>query len=177
MNEKKIKEDFINSFGEEMWKQEEMLGKLVPVEINVCKLLNIEMIPVICEEMEEDSRYYIQEDYIAISPKMLLNYTDAVKSMVHELRHKYQKECCKNNYTNENKTLVNNWRMEFKRINTPLGMFEMMTNYYGLTIELDAHAYSKWYMKEKMNIMTFHPNIEYDILIDIYIKKYFEITK
>lgn len=47
------------------------------------------MIPVVCENIEEDSRYYFKDDFIMISPLMLESYTDVLKSLAHEIRHQY----------------------------------------------------------------------------------------
>ena len=76
MNKEKLKEGFINSFGEEKWKQEEMLSKLMPIHKELADYLGIEMIPVVCEDIEQDSRFYPKEQYIAISPLMLEKYSE-----------------------------------------------------------------------------------------------------
>ena len=39
------------------------------------------MIPVVCEDIEEDSRFYFKEQYIIISPLMLEKYSDAGANM------------------------------------------------------------------------------------------------
>ena len=83
----KLKEEFINSFGEEKWKQEEMLSKLMPLHKELANYLGIDMIPVICEDIEEDSRFYFKEQYIVISPRMLEKYSEAAKSLVHEVSY------------------------------------------------------------------------------------------
>ena len=72
MTKEKLKEEFINSFGEEKWKQEEMLLKLMPIHKKLAKYLDVEMIPVVCEDIKEDSRFYFKEQYIIISPLMYL---------------------------------------------------------------------------------------------------------
>ena len=61
--DKKLKSEFIKYFGEEKWNQENTLSKLWPIQLAICKDLGIEPIPVVVEEIEEDSRYYIKEDY------------------------------------------------------------------------------------------------------------------
>ncbi|MBQ3253244.1 MAG: hypothetical protein IJA65_01705, partial [Acholeplasmatales bacterium] len=71
MSDKELKENFIKYFGEEKWNQEEMLAVLYKEELRLCKYLNIEPIPVIADAIEEDSRYYIEENYIVISDKLI----------------------------------------------------------------------------------------------------------
>lgn len=176
MDNIKLKQEFINSFGEEKWNQEEMLGKLIKPQMELCEYLGIEIIPVICDDIPEDSRYYIKEEYIVLSPKMLLSYTDALKSLVHEMRHQYQFKCINDPNTKENPELVNFWKEDFiknaKELN-PLDQ-ESINDYYSLMIELDAHAFSKWYLKYKYDIYTIHPNLLYDEFTSQYIKKYLE---
>ncbi len=176
MDNNKLKQEFINSFGEEKWNQEEMLGKLIKPQMELCEYLGIEMIPVICDDIPEDSRYYIKEEYIVLSPKMLLSYTDALKSLVHEMRHQYQFECIIDPNTKENPELIKLWKEDLSGKAKDLNVFnqESVDNYYSLIIELDAHAFSKWYLLYKYDIPTTHPDIIYDELLNRYIKKYFE---
>ena len=110
MTKEKLKEEFINSFGEEKWKQEEMLSKLFPIHKEIAEFLGMDMIPVICEDIQEDSRFYYKEQYIVISTRMLEKYSDVVKSLVHELRHQYQALCISNPNTKENLKLVKLWK-------------------------------------------------------------------
>ena len=82
MTKEKLKEEFINSFGEEKWKQEEMLLKLMTIHKKLAKYLDVEMIPVVCEDIKEDSRFYFKEQYIL---SIFLFYTKQSKQMI-ELR-------------------------------------------------------------------------------------------
>ncbi len=177
MNDKELKENFIKYFGEEKWDQEEMLGKLIPLQKELSDYLNINMLPVVCEEeLLEDSRLYIKDEYIALSPKMLENYTDAAKSLIHEMRHQYQIICCCDPNTKENPELVKKWDIDLKSLNEPVNPYDQdsVDKYYSLIIELDAHAFSKWYMLDKLGIETHHPLLEYDAIIDFYIERYFK---
>ena len=179
MNNKKLKEEFINSFGEEKWNQEEMLAKLVEPQMELCKYLGIEMVPVICEDIPDDSRYYFKDEYIVLSPRMLLSYTDALKSLVHEMRHQYQFKCASDPNSKENPYLVNLWRDDLTKNAKYVNPFDQdsVTDYYSLVIELDAHAFSKWYLLYKYDIPTTHPDIIYDELLTRYIKKYLRTEK
>ena len=120
----KLKEEFINSFGEEKWKQEEMLSKLMPLHKELANYLGIEMIPVICEDIEEDSRFYFKEQYIVISPRMLEKYSEAAKSLVHEVRHQYQVKCIYDENTKENPQLVLFWIEDYPKLINPLTKFD-----------------------------------------------------
>jgi len=176
MKNDKLKQDFIDAFGEEKWKQEEMLSKLMPIHRDLCKFLGIEMVPVIFEDIEEDSRFYFKEQYIIISTRMLPKYSDVVKSLVHEVRHGYQYHCMFDPNSKEKPILINNWLEDFGKLINPLTLLKMGydgNDYLLNTMELDAHAFSKWYLKEKLFIETHYPQPEYDEILDAYIRKYF----
>ena len=115
MNQDKLKQDFINAFGEDKWNEQEMLSKLMPIHKELCEYLGIEMVPVIFEDIEEDSRFYFKEQYIVISRRMLPRYSDVLKSLVHEVRHGYQYYCIFNP-NNENPTLVKNWKQDLDKL-------------------------------------------------------------
>lgn len=175
MNKNKIKEEFINSFGEEKWKQEEMLSRLMPIHKALAKYLGIEMIPVICDEIEEDSRFYFKEQYIVISTKMLEKYSDAAKSLIHEVRHQYQQVCINDPNTKENPILVKLWKEDMPKLFNPLTYLNLEGDnpYLSNVCELDAHAFSKWYLNEKYHIETHFPQFEYDALLDLFAEKYY----
>lgn len=162
MSDKELKENFIKYFGEEKWNQEEMLALLYKEELKLCKYLNIEPIPVIADAIEEDSRYYIEENYIVISDKLILDKTEALKCLIHELRHCYQLNCVRNNLDNK---LVNIWKEELQEFK--------IIDYGNSTMELDAFAFTKYIMNKWYNINIIFPDIVYDELINMYIDKYF----
>ena len=70
MKSDELKDNFIKYFGEEKWNQEEALATLYKEEFKLCNYLGIDPIPVITDTIEEDSRYYIEENYIVISDKL-----------------------------------------------------------------------------------------------------------
>ena len=175
MNEKQLKEDFINAFGEEKWNQEEMLSKLMPIHKELAEYLGLEMIPVVCEDIEEDSRFYFKEQYIAISPRMLEKYSEAVKSLVHEVRHQYQVKCIYDDNCKENPQLLLFWIEDYPKLLNPLIQLENDGQGYLTNMcELDAHAFSKWYLKTKLDIETIYPDPIYDEFLIRFSKKYYE---
>ena len=176
MTKEKLKEEFINSFGEEKWKQEEMLLKLMSIHKKLAKYLDVEMIPVVCEDIEEDSRFYFKEQYIIISPLMLEKYSDAAKSLIHEVRHQYQQKCINDPNTKENPDLVRLWKEDMPKLFNPLIYLNLdgKNPYLSNVCELDAHAFSKWYLKEKYDIETHYPQFEYDALLDLFAEKYYK---
>lgn len=138
-----------------------MLLKLKEPQKELCEYLGVEMIQVVCEDIEEDSRYYFKDDFIIISPQMLESYTDALKSLVHEIRHQYQYKCANDPNTKENPILVNDWRHEFSNLKRPVDPSnqESVNEYFSMMTDLDAAAFSKWYLEWKVDGQVFsHPN-------------------
>lgn len=165
LTEKELKEKFVKHFGIELWNQEDMLSKLWPIELIICNDLGIEPIPVVVEEIEEDSRYYIKEDYIAISSKLIMDEIEAIKCLLHELRHAKQFNCITDEDSNH--PLKEIWVEEI--------IFEIngksQEEQLGSMIEIDAYAYQKIMMKKLFGIDWHYPNEEYDKMINSYVEK------
>lgn len=173
MNDKEFKSEFIKYFGEEKWNEEEALGKLFEYEMFLANYLNVDPIPVVVEDMMEDSRLYIKEEYIALSKECIKNHIEALKAVSHEYRHYYQLQCIRNGINNK---LVNNWKEDFLnpvQVNDPNDV-AAMTLYGFMTIEIDAFAFQKFALKKFLNIDTHHASLEYDVILDSYIDKYFK---
>lgn len=92
MNEKKLKEEFIKWFGEDKWKEEEILSFIFMEEVFLCELMGIEPIPVIFDKVKEGNSYFnIDEEYIVLSPELIKEgSSEILESFLHELRHYYQ---------------------------------------------------------------------------------------
>lgn len=162
MNDNELKDNFIKYFGIDKWNQEEMLGYLYKEDLKLCNYLGIELIPVVVGSIEEDSRYYIEENYIVISDKLILDKTEALKCLIHELRHCYQFNCLRDNFDNY---LVNIWKEEFSNAHK--------LEYSSMALELDAFAFTKYIMKNWYNIIVIFPDLEYGEILNRYIDKYF----
>lgn len=166
LTEKELKEEFVKYFGIELWNQENMLSMLWPIELAICKDLCIDPVPVVVEEMKEDSRYYIKENYIAISSKLIMDEIEAIKCLLHELRHAKQFNCI----TDENSThpFKEIWISELIYETSGISQEEQL----GLMIEIDAYGYQKLMLKKLFDIDWHYPNEEYDKVIDSYVEKY-----
>lgn len=84
LSEEELKKEFIKYFGKEKWNEEEMLSNLLDFQFFVFEDLGIEPIPVIFEDIEEDSRLYVRDGYIAISRKLKNNKIECAKCIAHE---------------------------------------------------------------------------------------------
>lgn len=166
MSEEELKEKFVSYFGEEKWNQEEALSNLWPLEILICDDLGIEPIPIITDNIEEDARLYDKEDYIVISEKLILDEVEAIKCVIHELRHVYQKVCVTN--CDNTEPLLKLWIDEQ---NSPINLMSY-SEQMCLSIEIDAYAYQKYMLKVLYDIDWHHPNTNYDYVVEHYMEKY-----
>ena len=173
MTDEELKQSFIAYFGQEKWDEEEALGKLVEYQMVLANYLGVDPIPILVEEMMEDSRLYIKEEYIAISKECIKNHIEALKAVSHEYRHYYQLQCIRKGIDTQ---LVNNWKEDFLnpvQVTDPDDALSM-TLYGLMTIEVDAFAFQKFALKKFLDIETHHASLEYDMILDSYINKYFK---
>lgn len=171
MNKRELKEKFISYFGEEKWNEEKQLTKLLKFQIYVANYLGVDVIPVIVEDIVEDSRYYLEEAYIVISKKLINDEIEAAKCIAHEMRHHYQWYIIKNNIDHRFK---DEWKKNLsKTININPNLVDDIANYDSSLIELDAFAFQKYIIKKYYGLDIYHPIIEYDTILEFYIEKYF----
>ena len=168
MSDDEIKKEFIKYFGEEKWNEENYLSDLFPVELALADYLGVEPIPVIVEDIEEDSRYYPKENYIVISKKLISDEVEALKCLTHEYKHYQQFMCIIHNITKA--PLLDKWREDFQINYASITSNEERL---ALTVEVDAFAFTKYIMKEWFDIDVIFPNLDYDSVLEMYIEKYF----
>ena len=171
MNEDKIKEDFINAFGEEKWEIEQALSKLEPISKELAEFLEVPQIPIVVENIPEDSRMNFQLECIILRKDTALNYIEALKALAHEYRHWMQFLCVKNQDTSN--PLVYEYAEGFMYMSEHGNTNDGSNEYYSLIIELDAFAFQKYFLKEVLDIETHYPNEEYDKMLDKFIEYFY----
>ena len=157
MTKEELNEEIRKAFGEEIYKEEVMLDRLYEIEDHLEELLGIEKIPIIFEKMKDDSRLYFDKLYIGINSEFKNDFVKCAKCVIHECRHLFQVLYISTHKDERSKR----WK---KEINDK-DMF-----YYFKEIELDAFAYTKYYMKTYLNIEVLFPDSEYERIIDTYMK-------
>lgn len=174
MSDKEIKSEFIKYFGKDKWNEEEAIENLNDIEYILSEILVLPTIPVITEDIPEDSRLDLKKQAIIISRKLILNKTEAVKCLVHEYRHLYQQVILQ---TAPEHPLYNKWLKNLKNMkNTVVDVNdpEEYTKYLLQPLELDAFAYTKYFFKKYLNqeLICFNEEIEkvFDKYINTYIK-------
>ena len=154
----KIKEDFINAFGKEMWEEQELLDELQKYIDKVCKeYLGIDSIPIVFETIKGDiSRYDFKLQAIILNRKYKNDYVELLDSCFHELEHHWQRIYIANNDTPKAKR----WEKEFKNYNR-----EDQTQ----EVEIDAYAFSQVILNCEFGLTHKHPDPYIQYLIDDYI--------
>lgn len=171
MNKEKLKKDFINAFGEEKWEIEEALAKIEPISKELAEFLEVPQVPIIVENIREDSRMDFKLECIILRKDVALNYVESLKSIAHEYRHWMQFLCVKNQDTSN--PLVYEYAEGFMYMAKHGNANDGTLDYYSLIIEIDAFAFQKYFLKEVLDIETHYPNEEYDKFLDKFIKKFY----
>ena len=171
ISDEELRKEFIASFGEDKWIEEEMLGKLFPLSFELSDYLGIDYYPILFEELSEDSRIYFEEEYIAINIKFKDDYFECAKCVSHELRHIYQLLYVK--VSSDNRALRMKGELEHPVILDPNDITSI-TNYSFQEIEIDAYAFTKWYFKKHLNMDVIHPSRDYEKIITAYMQTYFK---
>ncbi len=171
MNKEKLKQDFINAFGEEKWEIEEALAKIEPISRELAEFLEVPQLPIIVENIREDSRMDFKLECIILRKDVALNYVESLKSIAHEYRHWMQFLCVKNMDTSN--PLLYEYAKDFTYMAQHGNSVDGTDDYYSLIIEVDAFAFQKYFLREVLDIETHYPNEEYDQFLDKFIKKFY----
>ena len=173
MSEEELKKDFIDSFGIDKWNEMEAEVPCDMLSMRLCNYLEIDSVPVLFEEMEEDARYYDVLNYIAINKKFIGNELEIRKSIIHEVKHLHQKYCISHkNEINKSASieLIRKWEADYKINQRLIPLDKLML----MSIEIDAFAFTKFILKEWFQYDYHHYDLIYDELLNIYINKYFK---
>lgn len=154
----KLKEEFIESFGEDKWNELEILKPLQEAVDLVCnEYLGIEPITVVFEALPEDvARYDFKLEAIILNNKYKDDYIELLDGCLHELEHHWQRLYIANN--NTPKAL--RWKKEFENYDKYNQIQE---------IEIDACAFSQVILSCEFGLSYKHPNKYIQLLIDDYI--------
>lgn len=173
IKDNKLKEEFIKYFGEEKWNEEEMLEEIMDFQIYVANYLNIDLVPVIVEDIPEDSRLYIKENYIAISKNIINDKIEVSKALAHEMKHIHQLLLVASDLYHPFKE---EWKNEFQHMSqvSTNSSDEELANYVSGLVEIDAFAFQNFIVGKYYNVILEHPNKEYEKILKKYSSKMFE---
>lgn len=159
MTDEEIKSELIKYFGKDKCNEVESIENLNDIEYILLEILVLPTIPVITEDIPEDSRLDFENQAIVISRKLILNKIEAVKCLVHEYRHLYQQVILQ---TAPEHPLYNKWHKNLK-------------NMKNIVVDInDPEEYTKCFFKKYLNqeLICFNEEIEevFDKYINTYIK-------
>lgn len=140
------------------------MNKLDELSRRICDHLGLDILEYKFEDLGiEDSRLYLKEEYIGINIKYKDNYIECAKCLTHEYRHVFQFYYV--NLMNDNLSQL--WKEEMAVMKTGT-----QSGYLGQSLELDAFAFTKYYLDKFENIKTTNCIEGYDEVVDAYINKY-----
>ena len=171
LSNEKLKEEFIKYFGVDKWNQENELEKLTEFHLKLCKDYNLDSIPLIVENISEDSRYDIQNDCIIISENVVSNYKEALKCVIHETRHMYQRMVVELEITSH--PLYQVWYDNFKEAHSAdPNNINQIEDYFKQPIEIDAFAFTKYIFRKYFNEDLICFDLMIEDIFNLYIEKY-----
>lgn len=138
---------------------------LKPLCIRIANRLGIDPLDIKFEDLTDDSRLYLKENYVAINKKHENDYEECAKCIAHEYRHIFQLFYV--NIFNDERS--ERWKKELQGAVNSSNMDNTGSNYISQEIELDAFAFTKYYL-EKFENMKVRSKIDgLDNVIDKYI--------
>ena len=170
-SKEQIDKEFIEAFGKEQWEIEEAISKLEPISKEIAEFLGVPQVPIVVENIPEDSRMNFQLECIILRKDTALNYLEGLKALAHEYRHWMQFLCVKNQNTSN--PLIYDYADGFMYMIQNGNSKDGTVDYYSLIIEIDAFAFQKYFLKEVLDIETHFPDPEYDKILDKFIKNFY----
>ena len=134
--------------------------------IRIADRLGVAPLEIKFEDFSDDSRLYIKDNYVAINKKYENDYVETVKCIAHEYRHVFQIFYVQ--IFSDERSL--RWRKELQSMINSSNINASETNYLSQEIELDAFAFTKFYLENFENIKVENRIDGYDQYIDIYIE-------
>ena len=172
VSDESIKEEFIASFGETKWKEEEMLSRLIPFSEKVAKHLGVDSIPIVFEDLDRvDSRIYFKEQYIAINERYSCNLEECMKCLAHEYRHLFQYYMIAL-FSNDDSAVGTLARLYKEDFDNQVGI-ENYTQYMMQVVEIDAYAFTKVYLKKYYKLDIKISNKSYSKIVEEFINRYY----
>ena len=131
---------------------------------NLSDFLDISLLPVKFDKMgNDDSRLSVKDNCVLINEKLKDNYLELIKAVTHEYRHAWQLFYVYEN----NDSIAKRWKEEL----TTYHSGSNSNDYFLQAIEVDAFAFTKYYLKRFLDIDVVNNVTGLDKILDQYIKK------
>lgn len=148
------------------------MDKIMKLQEEITNYLGIMSLPVTFEDLGiDDSRLYLENEYIAINIKHKNNFLECAKCLTHENRHVFQVIYC-NIYDNARSA---RWK---QLLSTQINSTNLNGNYdkyLSQELEIDAFAFTRYYLKKFHNINVENKIKGFDFLLDNYIVEHSDI--
>lgn len=138
---------------------------LKPLCQRIADRLGIDPLDIKFEEMIDDSRLYIKEEYVAINKKFEYDCVECAKAITHEYRHVFQIFYA--NMFNDDR--ARRWRSELSNLVNTSNMSDKGSNYISQELELDAFSFTKYYLDKYESMKVENKINGYDEIIEKYI--------
>jgi hypothetical protein len=139
---------------------------LKPLCIRIANRLGIDPLDIKLEDLTDDSRLYIKENYVAINTKYENDYEECAKCIAHEYRHVFQLFYV--NIFNDERSI--RWEKELQGVINSSNMDSNGSNYIAQEIEIDAFAFTKYYLEKYENMKVDNKIDKLDFYIQEYIR-------
>ena len=144
------------------------MDDLRKLQEEVAEHLGIDPLPIKYEFLgDEDSRLYLKDEYVGINIKYKNDYLEYAKAITHEYRHAFQIFYA-SLYETE---LAKRWRKLLGSQINSSNMMEDGSDYINQELEIDAFAFTKFYLKKYKDIDVINKIPGLDDLLDLYIEK------
>lgn len=139
---------------------------LIKLQNEVAEHLGIDPLPIKFEELgDEDSRLYTKEEYVGINIKYKNDYIECAKSITHEYRHVFQIF-----YANLfNTETAKRWKKLLGAQVNSATINEDGSNYINQELEIDAFAFTKYYLEKYEHIVIKNKIDDLDLYLEDYI--------
>lgn len=145
-----------------------MTKTIKQLQNEIAEHLGIDPLPIKFEDMgQDDSRLYLKEEYVGINKKYKNDYEECAKCIAHEYRHVFQIF-----YANLSDTeTAKRWKgLLGMQINSS-NMKADGSDYLEQELEIDAFAFTKFYLEHYEGIKVVNRIDGLDDILDLYIEK------
>lgn len=138
----------------------------------ICNELVVEPVPIIVEDIPDDSRLDLKNLCIIISKSKILDKTEALKCIIHEYRHIYQITTVMGGVNIH--PLFNLWKENINTLFHPeyVNNMDEVNAYMAQPLEIDAFAYTKFFFRNYLNQELICFSEDTEAMLDEYIDRY-----
>ena len=143
------------------------MKSLEQLTIEVAEFLGVEPLEIEFDNIDDDSRLCIKEEKIIINEKYKGDFLECAKCITHEMRHVFQLFYVELFDDDTSRR----WKKELAVAVNSSNINDDGSNYFTKEIEIDAFAFTKYYLEHHYNIKAPSKISGLDMILDAYIDK------